>query len=169
MTDISVIDPQNKNAIFRLGFLPAFTQGRFHLSHKIGFVNIDKLVESLNSFTMTDVYFSWCYSELSQLWGEVAEIGQTLSEASDIIMDGWLSRSAAQDIMAYQYNDSVRGVEKVWDPDGQNVYEFEAGWYDQYQLNPGQYNISTLEPMPDGRVDLWEGTILDGSAYVYQN
>ena len=39
MTDISVIDPQNENAIFRLGFLPAFTQGRFHLSHKIGFVN----------------------------------------------------------------------------------------------------------------------------------
>jgi hypothetical protein len=131
--------------------------------------DIDKLVESLNSFTMTDVYFNWCVAQSQQQWGAVAEIGQTLSEASDIIMEGWLSRTAAQDIMAYKYNDSVRSVEKLWDPGGQNVYEFEAGWYDQYKLNPGQYNISTLEPMPDGRVDLWEGTILDGSTFVYQN
>ena len=131
--------------------------------------DIDKLVESLNSFTMTEVYFNWCMVQSQQIWGAVAEIGQTLSEASDIIMEGWLSRTAAQDIMAYKYNDSVRSVEKLWDPDGQNVYEFEAGWYDQYQLNPELYNISTLEPMPDGRVELWEGTILDGSTFVYQN
>jgi hypothetical protein len=131
--------------------------------------NLDKLVESLNSFTMTDVYFKWCVVQSQQLWGAVAEIGQTLSEASDIIWEGWLSRTATQDIMAYEYDDSVKGVEKVWDPDTQNAYEFEAGWYDQYVLNPGLYNISTLEPMPDGRVDLWEGTILNGPAFVYPN
>ena len=129
--------------------------------------DIDKMVESLNSFTMTSVYFNWCVLQSQQQWGAVAKIGQTLSEASDIIYDGWVSRTATQDIMAYEYNDSNRGVEKVWDPDTQRVYEFEAGWYDQYLLNPDLYNISTLEPLPDGQLDLWEGVVFDGPTYVY--
>jgi len=129
--------------------------------------NLNKLVESLNSFTMTEVYYNWCVAQSQEVWGAVAEIGQTLSEASDIIWNGWASRTAAQDIMAYEYDDSLRGVEKVWDPVTQKVYEFEAGWYDQYALNPELYNITTLEPMPDGRFDLWEGIILNGPGYVY--
>ena len=130
--------------------------------------DIDKMVESLNSFTISNVYFDWCEVQMEQQWGAVADIGETLREASDIIWEGWLSRTASQDIMAYEYNDVVRGVEKVWDPDTQRVYEFEAGWYDQYLLNPELYNISTLEPLPDGRLDLWEGTIFDGPTYVYE-
>jgi hypothetical protein len=130
-------------------------------------VNLDELVESLNSFTMTNVYFNWCAVQSQQLWGAVAQIGQTLSEASDIIWEGWVNRTAIQDIMAYEYDDSVKGVEKIWDSDTQNVYEFEAGWYDQYALNPSLYNIPTLEPVPDDRVDLYEGTILDGPTFVY--
>jgi len=125
------------------------------------------MVDSLNSFTISNVYLNWCQVQMQQQWGAVANIGQTLREASDIMWNGWLSRTATQDIMAYEYDDSVKGVEKVWDPDTQKVYEFEAGWYDQYALNPGLYTISTLEPMPDGRVDLWEGIILDGPAFVY--
>jgi hypothetical protein len=130
--------------------------------------DIDKMVESLNAFTISDVYFNWCAVQMQQQWGAVAEIGETLREASDIIWEGWLSRTATQDIMAYQYDDMVRSVEKVWDPDTQTVYEFEAGWYDQYKLNPWLYNIPTLEPLPDDRLDLWEGTILDGPIFVYQ-
>jgi hypothetical protein len=130
--------------------------------------DIDRMVESLNTFTISNVYLNWCLVQMQQQWGAVADIGRTLSEASDILWDGWVNRTAAQDIMAYQYNDSAMGVEKVWDPVTQTVYEFEAGWYDQfYAPNPEQYNISTLEPMPDGRVDLWEGIILNGPTYVY--
>jgi hypothetical protein len=131
-------------------------------------VDIDKMVDSLNTFTLSNVYLNWCQVQMQQQWGAVADIGRTLSEASDIIWDGWVSRTATQDIMAYKYDDSVRGVEKVWDPVTQSVYEFEAGWYDQYALNPGLYNITTLEPMPDDQVGLWEGFILNGPTYVYQ-
>ena len=129
--------------------------------------DIDKLVESLNGFTISNMYLNWCAVQMAQQWGAVADIGQTLREASDIIYDGWVNRTATQDIMAYEYNDSNRGVEKGWDPVTGNVYEFGAGWYDQYALNPGAYNISTLEPMPDNRIDLWEGTILNGPSHVY--
>ena len=129
--------------------------------------SVGHLVDSLNSFTMTSVYFDWCVEQLQQTYGAIAQAGQTLSEASDIIMEGWQSRTAAQDIMAYRYDDTLREVEKVWDPATGNVYEFGAGFYDQYSQDPSAYNITTLEPMPDGRVDLWEGTILDGPSYVH--
>jgi hypothetical protein len=129
--------------------------------------SIDKMVESLNSFAITDVYFNWCVAQSQQQWGAVAAIGQTLSEASDMIMEGWLNRTATQDIKAYEYNNALNGMETVWDPATGSVYQFEAGWYDQYALNPGAYNISTLAPMPDNRVDLWEGTIIDGPTHVY--
>ncbi len=107
-------------------------------------------------------------AQTQQQWGAVAAIGQTLSEGSDMIMEGWLNRTATQDIMAYKYNDAINGMETFWDPATGSVYQFEADWYDQYKLNPGAYNISTLAPMPDNRVDLWEGTILNGPNYVYR-
>jgi hypothetical protein len=129
--------------------------------------DIDKMVDSLNSFSITNVYFNWCVAQSQQQWGAVAAIGQTLSEASDIIMEGWLNRTATQDILVYKYNNSTNGIETVWDPATGDVYQFEIGWYDQYALNPGAYNISNLSPMPDNRVDLWEGTILDGPSHVY--
>jgi hypothetical protein len=129
--------------------------------------SVGGMVESLNSFTMTSVYYDWCVVQQQQTWGAVAQVGQTLREASDIIWEGWQSRTAAQDIMAYQYDDTLRQVEKVWDPITGNVYEFPGGFYDQYSLDPSAYNVSTLEPLPDGRIDLWEGTILNGPSHVY--
>jgi hypothetical protein len=106
-------------------------------------------------------------AQQQQTWGAVRQAGQTLSEASDIIWQGWQNRTATQDIMTYRYNDSLREVEKLWDPGTGRVYEFAAGFYDQYSLDPSRYTISTLAPIPDGRVDLWEGTILNGPSYVY--
>jgi hypothetical protein len=106
-------------------------------------------------------------AQSQQQWGAVAAIGRTLSEASDMMMDGWQSRTAAQDIMAYKYNDAYNSAETLWDPTTGSVYQFDAGWYNQYVLNPGAYNVSTLQPMPEDRVDLWEGPILDGTSHVY--
>ena len=126
-----------------------------------------RMVASLNSFTVSGVYYNWCVAQLQQTWGAVAQAGRTLSEASDIIWEGWQGRTAAQDVMAYRYDDTLRGVEKLWDPASGNVYEFAAGFHDQYSQNPSAYNVTTLESMPDGRVDLWEGPVLDGPAYVY--
>jgi len=74
--------------------------------------DIDKMVESLNAFAISDVYFNWCAVLMQQQWGAVAEIGETLREASDIHLEGWLSHTETQDIMAYKFNDMVRGRRK---------------------------------------------------------
>ena len=78
--------------------------------------------------------------------GAVAKIGQTLSEASDIIWEGWQNRTHSEDILAEKYTDALRDVERVYDPDTGSVYEFEAGWYSQYALNPSKYNKQPATP-----------------------
>lgn len=175
LTDGAPVDPQAGQGQFMATVVPDLYFGKAG-----GFVvfgatapvkefkgSVGHLVEALNSFTMSSVYFEWCVDQLQQTYGAIAQAGRTLSEASDIIMEGWQSRTAAQDIMAYQYDDTLRSVEKLWDPATGSVYEFGAGFYDQYSQDPSAYNVTTLEPMPDNRVDLWEGTILDGPSYVY--
>ncbi len=128
---------------------------------------LDKLVESLNSFEISSVYFNWCVAQLQQQWGAVAKIGQTLSEASDIIWEGWQSRTHSEDILAEKYTDALRGVERVYDPATGNVYEFEAGWYSQYALNPGGYNNPNLQLLPNDCYDCWMAPTLDGPNYIY--
>ncbi len=129
--------------------------------------HLDKLVESLNSFTITSVYFNWCVAQLQQQWGAVAAIGQTLSEASDIIWEGWQNRTHNEDILAEKYTDVLRDVERVYDPDTGNVYEFEAGWYSQYAANSGKYNNSNLQLLPDDCYNCWMAPQLDGPNYIY--
>ncbi len=55
---------------------------------------IDRLVASLNTFTITQGYVQDCLDESAQIWGAVAEAGRTLSEASDILWEGWQQRHA---------------------------------------------------------------------------
>lgn len=57
-----------------------------------------------------------CIEQQQQIWGAVAEAVQTLSEASDIIWEGWQARTHAEDISAEQWTDTYRGVERLYDP-----------------------------------------------------
>lgn len=125
---------------------------------------VDLLVAALDSFTVTQDYVKWCLAQSQQQWGAVAEIGRTLSEASDILWDGWVGRTHSADILAEQYSDGFRGVERVYDPSSSTVYEVPAGWYaDTYDPNRGQYQMSGLQLLPDDAWSLWMAAVLSGS------
>ncbi len=128
---------------------------------------IDRLVASLNSFTITQAYVEDCIEQQAQIWGAIAEAGRTLSEASDILWEGWTQRSHGEDISAEKWTDAYRGVERVYDPDTGEVYEVPAGWYDAYDLHRGEYDMSGLQPLPDDAWDLWMKAPLDGSSRVH--
>jgi hypothetical protein len=128
---------------------------------------IDRLVASLNSFTITQGYVQDCLDESAQIWGAVAEAGRTLSEASDILWEGWQGRSHTEDITAEQWTDGYRGVERVYDPDTGEVYEFASGWYDYYDIHRGEYDMSGLQPLPDDAWDLWMTAPLDGTQHFH--
>lgn len=124
----------------------------------------DLLVASLDSFTVTSDYVKWCLAQSQQQWGAVAQVGRTLSEASDILWDGWVARTHSADILAEQYSDGFRGVERVYDPSNGTVYEVPAGWYaDDYDPHRGEYQMSGLQPLPDDAWALWMAAVASGS------
>jgi hypothetical protein len=123
---------------------------------------VARLIESLDSFTVTQSYVDNCLTQSQQLWGAVAEAGRTLSEASDIIFDGWLQRTHSEDISAEQWTDTYRGVERIYDPTTGEVYEVPIGWYDDYNLHRNEYDMSGLQLLPSDNWDLWMRAVLDG-------
>ena len=128
---------------------------------------VQRQVESLNSFTVTASYISWCLAQSEKKWGAVAEAGRTLSEASDIVYEGWQSRSHGEDITSEKYSDAFRGVERVYDPDTGEVYECPNGWYEQYDRNRGAYDMSDLQPLPPDDWDLWMAAARDGAGNIH--
>lgn len=127
----------------------------------------DRLVASLNSFRIDEDYVNDCIEQSQQIWGAVAAAGQTLSEASDIIWEGWQDRTQTEDIMAEQWTDAYRGVERVYDPDTGQVYEVPAGWYADYDLIRETYDLSGLQPLPDDAWELWMAAALDGAGGIH--
>ena len=122
------------------------------------------LVASLDSFKATQGYIDWCRLQSAQLWGAVAKAGQSLRETSDLIADGWQSRSDASDILAEQYSDTLRSVERVYDPSSGQVYEVPLGWFDAYDLHRGEYDLNDLQLLPGDDLALWSAVPTDGSA-----
>jgi hypothetical protein len=128
---------------------------------------VASLIESLNSFTITQAYVTGCLTQQQQIWGAIAAAGRTLSEASDIIFEGWQQRTHTQDIMAEQRTDAFRDVERVYDPATGTVYEFPQGWFEQYDPQRGQYEMSGLQLLPPDAYDLWMRSTLDGLGHFH--
>lgn len=127
----------------------------------------DRLVASLNSFRIDQDYVDDCLEQSQQTWGAVAAAGQTLSEASDIIWEGWQDRTHTQDILAEQWTDAYRGLERVYDPDTGQVYEVPAGWYADYDPVRATYDLSGLQLLPDDAWELWMAAALDGQGAIH--
>jgi len=128
---------------------------------------VDRLVASLESFTVTQAYVDNCIRQQQQIWGAVAAAGKTLSEASDIVWEGWQARTQTEDISAEQWTDAYRNVERVYDPATEQVYEVPAGWYDEYDLRRDEYDLSGLQPLPANDWELWMRTVLDGLSQIH--
>jgi hypothetical protein len=122
-----------------------------------------RLIASLETFTVTQGYVDWCMDLQHQLWGAVAQEGQVLSETSDMIFEGWRSRSQASDITAEKSSDAFRGVDRVYDPTTDQVYEVPVGWYTTYDAHRGEYTMSDLQLLPDDSYPLWMSAPADGS------
>lgn len=94
--------------------------------------------------------------------GSTARIDRTLSETSDIIMDGWVKRNKQLDIVAEKRSDAILGRERIYNPQTRQVYEFTNGFYERYRLKRHKYDMSNLQPLPGNDHGLWTAAPLDG-------
>lgn len=121
------------------------------------------LTASLASLTVTQGYVNWCIAQQQRLWGAVARAGQTLRETSDLIVNGWQSRTSASDIIAEKESDALRSVDRVYDPTTGQVYEVPVGWYTGYDTHRGEYVMDNLQLLPGDSIELWMSVPADGS------
>ena len=124
------------------------------------------LAASLQSFTISQSYVDNCLRQQAETYAGILKAGKTLSEASDIIMDGWESRNKVDDIVAEKRSDAILGKERVYNPETGDVYEVENGFYDAYNVNRDQCEMSNLQSLPDDSWDLWTAAPLDGGQYI---
>lgn len=130
---------------------------------KIEFRNIQNtLVKSLGSFTISQSYVANCLRQQASTYAGILKAGKTLSEVSDIVMQGWEDRNRSDDIIAEKRSDAILGKERVYDPETGDVYEFENGFYDKYNIDRNRYEMNNLQPLPKDSYDLWMKEPLGG-------
>jgi hypothetical protein len=122
------------------------------------------LQQSLNSLAFSPQYIADCMELQRQQGAALVDIGKTLSETSDIIMDSWENRNRSDDILSEKRSDMILGYERVYDPETGTVYEVTPGFYDDYNPNRGQYDMNNLQPLPDNDWGLWTAPTEPGSA-----
>jgi hypothetical protein len=121
------------------------------------------LTKCLASYKLSETYVSDCMRQQAATYDGLLKAGRTLAEASDIIVNGWEARSRVHDVLSEKTSDSILGRERLYDPDTGEVYEFENGFYDQYNISRESYRVTNLQPLPDNAYDLWMAPTLDGA------
>jgi hypothetical protein len=124
------------------------------------------LATSMQSFTVSPSYVENCISQQTQMYAGIMKAGQTLGEASDIIMGGWEQRNKVDDIITEKRSDAILGKERVYDPETGEVYDVPLGFYDSYNLHREEYQKSGLQPLPDNDYSLWTAPTKPGEQYI---
>jgi hypothetical protein len=124
------------------------------------------LSKSIASFNIGQSYVQNCLAQQNQRYQGILKAGKTLSEASDVIMQGWESRNKTDDILSEKRSDATLGKERLYDPNTGDVYEFDNGFYDKYRLDPNKYEMSNLQPLPNDDHNLWTKPTLDGYQHL---
>jgi hypothetical protein len=124
------------------------------------------LSKSIASFSFSQSYVQNCIAQQNENFKGIMKAGKTLSEASDIIMQGWENRNKTDDILSEKYSDVTLGRERLYDPNTGEVYEFENGFYDKYKLDQNKYEMNNLQPLPNDNHELWTTPPLDGYKHL---
>ncbi|HOO91047.1 MAG TPA: hypothetical protein PLA74_09530 [Syntrophales bacterium] len=124
------------------------------------------LTRSIQSYTVHQSYVNNCLQQQASTYSGILKAGKTLSESSDIIMQGWENRNKSDDILAERRSDAILEKERLYDPDTGDVYEFKSGFYDKYKLEQNRYEMNNLQALPRNNYDLWMKAPLDGYEHL---
>ncbi len=108
------------------------------------------LLKSLDSVTLSQSYISSCKELQNAQAKAYSQVSKTLGETSDIIVKGYEGRQPGLDVASEKRSDVTLGVERVYNPDNDEVYEVPNGFYDAYNINRESFQKSNLQQLtPD--------------------
>ncbi|MBI5226271.1 hypothetical protein HY994_03460 [Candidatus Micrarchaeota archaeon] len=109
------------------------------------------LDQSISGFEIDQQYANACSaSNQADISRRTGDISKTLSDTSDIITSGYNERSAVQDRVAQKWSDTTLGVDRVYNPDSDQVYQVPNDFYANYDLNRQSFEQQNLQQLtPD--------------------
>ncbi len=125
------------------------------------------LSASLRSYNIASSYVANCLQMQARTYAGIMKAGQTLRETSDMIVSGWQKRQKVDDIIAEKRSDAMLGKERLYNPDTGEVFEFENGFYDKYNLHRQRYEMSNLKRLPGNNYELWMKPALNGPRQLH--
>ncbi len=106
------------------------------------------LGKSVGSFEVSQSYANACTaSGQADSSRRTGDLSRTLSETSDIVTGGYNERSAVNDRIAEKWSDTTLGVDRVYDPTNDAVYQVPNDFYDNYDINRQKFEKSDLQPL----------------------
>ncbi len=131
-------------------------------SGRAEFTYLEKpLNDSLKSLDISQDYVSKCIGAQNAQTQNALKTSKTLSETSDVIMQGYENRNKSDDIISEKRSDVMLGRDRVYDPDTGNVYDVKNGWYDSYNTNRQEFKMNNLEQLPQDSWNLWTSPTKD--------
>lgn len=121
------------------------------------------LTKSLESFTISQEYVNSCIAAQNQAAAGALKAGKTLSETSDIIMETWENKLAAEERISEKQSDAILSQSRLYNSDTDEVYEVTPEFYDYYKIHNDQFEMSQLQEVPD---DKWGYAPLNGAAHI---
>ena len=113
------------------------------------------LTQCLNSFTYTDSYLRAAQQAAAEETSALLSMSQSMQAAYDAYNSAWSQRQTSYDVQSQKYSDATLGYERLYDPDTQEVYRAETGFYDSYDLHRGEYAHSNLQRVDDSTADYY--------------
>ncbi len=113
--------------------------------------NRGALGKSVGSFAVSQSYANQCTaSGQADISRRTGDISRTLSETSDIVTGGYEERSRVNDRIAEKWSDTTLGVDRLYNPDSDEVYQVPNTFYDQYDINRQKFEQQNLQQLtPD--------------------
>jgi hypothetical protein len=109
----------------------------------------------IKSYSISQDYVSKCIASQNAAAQSALKAGQILSSTSDNIMDSWDNRQRSDDILSEKWSDSILDYERVYNPETGEVYRVENGFYENYDIHRGNYQMNNLQQLPSNDWDLW--------------
>ncbi|MBN2310731.1 MAG: hypothetical protein JXR94_17290 [Candidatus Hydrogenedentes bacterium] len=127
----------------------------------------DDLLKCLRSFTISEAYARQWIAQSQGQGPDPTSISKTLSDTSDMIMEGWENRSRTEDVLAERRSDTILGRERLHDPGSGQVYWVPNGFYEDYDRNRERFDMRDLQLVPEADHDAWMSVPMAGEGSIH--
>lgn len=117
------------------------------------------LEKSTRNLNINQNYLASCTQGIRGIEGHSME-----DMGYDDYQKGWEQRQEANDRIYDKWSDTIRGRERVYNPDTDEVYSVPNGFYDYYNLNRNKYHYSQMRQL---RPEEYKYNPLDGELRIY--